>query len=60
MTIATARQVTFNPPLASRELCELYSDADDVEWMQFLALCPRATPTENSHGWKNTPALLSH
>ena len=60
MTIATTRQVAFTALLASRELCELPSEADDVEWMQFLALCPRAAPTENSHGWKNAPALLSH
>lgn len=57
MTIATTRQVTFDPLLVTRELP---SEADDVEWMQFLALCPRAAPTENSHGWKNAPALLSH
>ena len=57
MTIATTRLVTFDPLLVTRELP---SEADDVEWMQFLALCPRAAPTENSHGWKNAPALLSH
>ena len=57
MTIATTRQVTFDPLLVTREMP---SEADDVEWMQFLALCPRAAPTENSHGWKNAPALLSH
>ena len=57
MTIAATRQVTFDPLLVTRELP---SEADDVEWMQFLALCPRAAPTENSHGWKNAPALLSH
>ena len=57
MTVATTRQVTFDPLLVTREMP---SEADDVEWMQFLALCPRAAPTENSHGWKNAPALLSH